>query len=351
MAVKKKRYLLPIHHYGSGSNFNFEHFRMAALYALYTNRTIVEKWFYTHYSQERHAIGWKFLNETIDVDKLQELVGVAGIDEFRRNCNKTIDKVITTATGRADSEETYQKHVQLYKTEFGINILNWSHVDIIANPKNIFEEVSHIQCVGIYLPREFTLYKLPEQLDLLNLLDLHLIRPKNVRDAIDLVQRNVFHGKPFMALHFRTRAEEGCRDGMPNCDTTRKEAMRRSAISVSKDLRLLMKKRNISTIYVALPNYAMEYTNLFQKRLDNVLTRVDLVTMPTIAVMKDDNYMMSLVEQEICTRAELFVGWVYSYWSQMVIFQRNLSSRESINIKTLNGWDPKGLHLVKRKKK
>nr|XP_006813564.1 PREDICTED: uncharacterized protein LOC102810410 [Saccoglossus kowalevskii] len=127
--------------------------------------------------------------------------------------------------------------------------------------------------------------------------------------------------------------------------------MRRSAISVSKDLRLLMTKRNMSSMYVALPNYAMEYKNLFQERLNNVLTRKDLVTMPTISAMEDDNYMMSLVEQELCTRAELFVGWVYSYWSQMVIFQRNLSSRESINIKQLPGWDTEGLHLVKRRKK
>ncbi|XP_077863333.1 uncharacterized protein LOC100372511 [Saccoglossus kowalevskii] len=345
----RKGYLLPIHHYGSGPNFNFEHFRTATLFALYTNRTIVEKWFHTHRSQNSDTMGWKFLNETFDVNKLRKIVAVASIDEFKSKCNNTANTVIALASNRVDVEEMYQKHVELYEKEYGIFMQDWSQITVTANPKDVFNSLKNVGCVGIYMPRDFDSFKFPERSELLKQIDMHLIRPQRVREMAIAVNKVIFHNQPYMAVHFRTKTEEGCRGNYTNCDPDRVAAMKRSAISVSEDFHTLMSKRNISALYMALPNYAMHYKQIFQKKIPNVVTAEDIAALPSIAPVKDDNYVMSLVEQELCIRAELFIGWVYSYWSQMVIMQRDLYSKESLGISKLPGWDTEGFHLVKRK--
>ncbi|XP_002732373.2 uncharacterized protein LOC100372659 [Saccoglossus kowalevskii] len=326
-----KQYLLPIHHFGSGPNYNYEHFRMAVLYALYSNRTIVESWFHTHFSQERQAIGWKYLNETFDVEELRRIVGVAYRNEFKRNCNGTVDIVIALA-GTGD----YERHLKLFNDTFGINLPE------VLNDDVTIDDVSHVPCVGIYQPRNFAGRHLPKKDEILHLIDLHLTRPRVIQDMAAMVGNGICGGRSYISVHWRCKSGGSICNGNRTCLLALQSAMNKSAQDIAEDLLVIMRKRNVTCLYVALPSYAMEAIHYFKKKIPEVYSSEDLTNsakFPTIAALRHDNYVISLLEQELCIRSRFFVEWTYSYWSHMVGFQRRLRKEETINIRNLPAWN------------
>ncbi|XP_006812605.2 uncharacterized protein LOC102804952 [Saccoglossus kowalevskii] len=199
------------------------------------------------------------------------------------------------------------------------------------------------------MPSDFKGLQFPEKLALVHRVDLHLIRPNRVRAMANVVKRVVFQEQSYIAVHFRTKTEEGCRNNKTHCDPLMVAGMERAAMDLTEDLCTLMSRRNVSAMYVALPIYAKKYKQIFQKKITNVFSAEDIIALPSISPLKDDNYVISLLEQELSIRAKLFISWVRSSWSHMVVLQREVHSKETINISTLPGWDTNKLKLVKRK--
>ncbi|XP_006812760.2 uncharacterized protein LOC100370596 [Saccoglossus kowalevskii] len=336
-------YLVPIHHFGSGPNFNFRNFRIAVLIALYNKMTIVERWFQTHGTQAR---SWRYLNETFDVTLLRKLLDVAYFDRFKRECDSNVDVVITTPSRSKDVEKIYERHSDIFEVDYGIQLPPWSQIKSITRLSDL-ESIRNIRCVGVYYPLAFEQFNISGKDELLRKVDKHLKWPTSIRRVADLVSDLVCGGRPYLSVHFRTKVGEGCKND--NCNKTQTLATGRAALQVSFDFSNLMKTRNLSCIYVALPPYAADYEDIFQQKLPNVITMkqlTDNTTIPELAKISDDNYKLSLLEQELCIRSTVFVSWVYSYWSQMVIYQRELQKAESFNIKDFPHWDVEGLNLV-----
>nr|XP_006815138.1 PREDICTED: uncharacterized protein LOC102806000 [Saccoglossus kowalevskii] len=306
----KKKYILPIHHFVSGPNFHYLHFRMALLFALYTNRTVVESWFLIHFSQKK-SLGWRFLNETFDIDSLRNLLDVAYIDEFKRECNNTVDMVIMWPSDRPNLELNYNKYEQLFADLHQINLPVLSKAVISSNISHIMTRLKNVHCAAMYYPWDFAKFTFPQKDNLLRKIDIHLSRTISMQHMADLVTKIICDGRPYLALHFRAKAEEWCKYNMVECDPEKIMGTEESAERVSEDIVNLMETRNISCMYIALPPFARKYKYVFQKRIPNIFTREDVRKNSPLLVTDAmrDNYNISLLEQELCIR-KLFLFYL-----------------------------------------
>ncbi|XP_077865045.1 uncharacterized protein LOC144350849 [Saccoglossus kowalevskii] len=89
---EERSYLFPLHFDSNGPNVQYTAFRKGVAFAMFYKRTIVEMWFYSHWTSGSHTR--HFLNETIDMKKLREITDIATLDVFKKDCNNTIDIVL-----------------------------------------------------------------------------------------------------------------------------------------------------------------------------------------------------------------------------------------------------------------
>ncbi|XP_077865354.1 uncharacterized protein LOC144351952 [Saccoglossus kowalevskii] len=117
-----------------------------------------------------------------------------------------------------------------------------------------------------------------------------------------------------------------------HCKDTIKESLRRLSelsVDIAAAIKNNLKEKHINNLYIATPEYKHEMVTILKKTLPQVKTE-NYINLP--AKYKGDNYVWSLVEQEIAQRANYFIGSSTSRWSFFVTFFRSSHNKSSIRL-------------------
>ncbi|XP_006814418.2 uncharacterized protein LOC102803293 isoform X1 [Saccoglossus kowalevskii] len=105
-----------------------------------------------------------------------------------------------------------------------------------------------------------------------------------------------------------------------------------------------LKQMNITKLYIAAPDYENAIINIIKRRFHSTKDASDIILPEKY---KSDNYVYSLVDQEICQRSDYFVKSGFSTWSTLVAFFRVLTNKPTIDMRDLPGYPEavKKLHI------
>ncbi|XP_077867654.1 uncharacterized protein LOC144356980 [Saccoglossus kowalevskii] len=99
-----------------------------------------------------------------------------------------------------------------------------------------------------------------------------------------------------------------------------------------------MNKAHLFCMYIAFPPFTKRILDIIGDNIPNYFTKQDIVNLvPHIAEYKDDNYVISLVEQELAIRAVEFIGCQGSAWTDQVVKARTQIRKKSVMINSLPG--------------
>ncbi|XP_077863110.1 uncharacterized protein LOC144345892 [Saccoglossus kowalevskii] len=92
---------------------------------------------------------------------------------------------------------------------------------------------------------------------------------------------------------------------------------------------------NITKLYIAAPEYENAIISVMKKRFRSTKDASDVILPERY---KSDNYVYSLVDQEICQRSDFFIQSGWSMWSAFVAFFRVSSNKTTIVLRDLSGY-------------
>ncbi|XP_006818413.1 uncharacterized protein LOC102808223 [Saccoglossus kowalevskii] len=329
-------YLLPVIHKG-GQNVQFNSFKKAAAFALLRNRTIVLTPFFFHGGDERGWTiqHWREFNMTFDTAELQKIVPVATLSEFKRECDGKMKALITS-------------HYRIYKANLTLNRLlhlkpvaynNTVKTSRYVYDKLIFDDEP---CLALLLPHYLDMPKK----EVSDLIDSHFVRAPIIKRAVDTVLRHACQGGHMMALHWRNRTGETCFhfSAADKVKEKCRKAIPEAAIAaemVAHSVKWHMEKENTTCLFVAHPHYSKPAIDYFKKVIpgyrviDSDIARE--LKAPETDRIKNDMYLMSLFDQEMCYRSKLFLRQRYSSWSDFIEEQRNVIGTSTMRIAQLQG--------------
>ncbi|XP_077870435.1 uncharacterized protein LOC144364032 [Saccoglossus kowalevskii] len=337
-ANTRRRYLLPVLRYGGGgTNSQFKHFENAAILSLVTNRTIALTPFFLNGG---HVRGFtretlRDFNKTFNVAKLAQLMPVSEIKDFQNDCENRRINVITW-DGDEDAYKLTRR--ELFRKLLAIRLPRHAAVHVLDGERNS-DELSRIlgdePCVALYRPHDFNLteHEYEKQRQIVH---SHLVRTDFVKNVTDVIIQKMCDGKPYLAFHWRNKTTEypcifQMRKGLkPNesvsfsCEAKKSEVLL-MADKVAENIADIMQKKKIECVYVATLTWSQTIVEHLAKRIprNKIYISDNITAGDDLSVLRDDLYTMSLVEQEICFRAEIFIASCASHWSQFVMADRD----------------------------
>ncbi|XP_077983443.1 uncharacterized protein LOC144438266 [Glandiceps talaboti] len=342
------RYLLPIEYYNSGPNYLYRNFVIAAQMAMYQNRSIVEISFPRHHSQGRGLdTDLRTFNATFDVQQLHKVLHTISLEDFKRECNNTVDAVMMSMSSANSAErlENYEKHRLIYSKLYGIDlpIKGKLQSNLIPYDSNVTPLYEQTKCLGMFHMLGFSHVSIPDVDVISAKIDKYLQRSKTIRNVAEAAMARMCDDKPYLAIHWRNKSGEGC---IHACnDIPMVMNVNENSINVIRDIRMLLNQYNLSCTYVAYPPYAALFMkNLQRSNLPNLFDRNYLMNdiHRELDTFKHDDYMLSLLEQEICRQSEVFLAWKSSSWSKFL--QRGRTAADigqlSIALQDLPSWKP-----------
>ncbi|XP_077983440.1 uncharacterized protein LOC144438262 [Glandiceps talaboti] len=324
----RTKYLLPIlKMWGGGNNVEFQSFKNVVMFALLLNRTIVLTPFYEHGGHSRDGYTLpetlRHFNETFDVNRLRELIPVATVEEYREDCPQ-LDLVLYWNT-------TYWPYTsKLHEDNLQLPIPSLD--DTKRTPENAWDILQRrndqLRCVGFYDPHRYTA-DIPNEEAVLSNIDKYVVRTTQIKEAGDLIVPDICDGQPYLALHYRNKTGEGCHFFLDvrqeRCDMLI-PMISSIADMVTKIVTSYMTKYGLECLYVAHPLWSGEIVNhLALKVPRNKIYSSGMILNSEdsrLSLYKNDVYFLSLLEQEICSRASLFLGCGRSNWSSFVWKER-----------------------------
>ncbi|XP_077980211.1 uncharacterized protein LOC144435493 [Glandiceps talaboti] len=347
---KTARYLLPIEYYNSGPNYLYRNFRIAAIVAMYQNRSIVEISFPRHHSQGRGLeTDLRMFNSTFDVDQLHKVLHTISLENFKRECNNTVNAVMMSMSSANSSDrlENYEMHRLIYRKLYGIDLPIISKDEkrriVHDDTYGVGPHNEQMKCLGMFHMLAYPHATIPEINNISAKIDRYLQRSKGIRDVAEAAMDRMCDGKPYLAIHWRNKSGEGCRsrcDKIPLMVQTNE-----NAVNVVRDIRMLLHQYNLSCTYVAYPPYAALFMkNLKRSKIPNLFDNEYLMSDKhhELDIYKRDDYMLSLLEQEICRQSDVFLGWKQSSWTSFLSMGRTAAHTGSltINLQDLPSWKP-----------
>ncbi|XP_070546658.1 uncharacterized protein [Ptychodera flava] len=347
--ASSRRFLLAVQTYmRCGSNTQYQNFKNAIMLSLMTNRTLVMTPFFLQggqiggYTDGFTIDHMRSFTDTFDVDILRELLPLATVQEFKLNCNDTNTKVIVW---NRNLKNYNMSRSLLYQDMIDIDLPEEDDVIDVESDGPLDEFMSKIEdekCLAYTMNKQFLdIVKSSEREDMKRAVNKHLARPSIVRRVADSLSGDICDGGRYITFHFRNKSTEmPCIFGMElydgHCDIKVKRT--REMSELARDAIIdLMKRANIGCIYVACPLWSMEIRDIFSERIarQKVITYLDLQVPTEYKTFLEDFYMLSLVEQGIAFRADIFVGAGFSKWSDFVVEERSAFSRISYSIRDL----------------
>ncbi|XP_002740830.2 uncharacterized protein LOC100368304 [Saccoglossus kowalevskii] len=354
-AQSRPDYILPVFRgIGQGPNNQYLAFKAIVLYALIHKKTIVLPPFFNHHRITEDDV--RTFNETFNVNLLKSFVPIASLEQFKKDCNSRVDAVLYTkpciSSKNCYFDSLYRTMIPVFEILAGVQFPTKveSHrrrvmpiimlpdkppmfsqnsiSDYLLATKDVFR--TDTKCTAMFYPFPFMkLMMNAHQNNIFEMVESHLSRAMYIRKMADLVIRSVLQNMRYLAVHWRLNYEFKivwcgrrleCRWG---CQYIYK---RNSSEEIVRTFEGLMEAFNLSAIYFAAPQ--MQNHKIWDNikgRIPNAFNSTDVINnlanlyVPEMKKpLKDDNYILSLIEQEICYRSSLFVGTAISSWTYMV---------------------------------
>ncbi|XP_077867660.1 uncharacterized protein LOC144356990 [Saccoglossus kowalevskii] len=339
--TSEKRYLFPLDCDNNGPSVHHLAFREAMFFAIQLNRSLVELNFGTHWTTDVEFRGPRYMNQTFDVDLMKEIIDLVTLDDFKKNCNSTIDKVLFNPKHIEDGAlvKPYAWGHGRLQDYYGIRIPNDSYIPKTnAEAQAMFDSSPSTRCLGLYIKPGLA-WEVPRTEERAKLVNLHFQKPVRIRKMAEDVTRKLCDGKPYMAVHWRNKSAEDCnRAKTKSCPIAKDVAL--TAKSAAIDIRNFMQNNSLFCIYVALPPYSKDMlTILRDAKVPGVKGFDDISTnqYPEIAKLKDP-YEISLLEQEICTQSKAFLGTKFSAWTRMARLYRDGLGKPTLTLNDFVTW-------------
>ncbi|XP_070566142.1 uncharacterized protein [Ptychodera flava] len=342
------RLLLYINAFGfGGPNCQYGYFTSALKYSLSQNRSLVNAvLFMEHDMFNKHSKikDTKSLEETFDTKMMKEIVNIVTVQEFNEKCNHTVAAIVADPSGGANMTNSFSRSAKLYRSAFGIALPEYQNLPETEDPlADQLQAVSSMKCVGLWVHRDHKGDFSPAVHDKII---KHMELSPDIRKTAGSIRQNVLKGKPYIAIHWRNKPQEiytaFCKflgnDENPPCDYYKRDVERMNEISVhlAKSLQKFMKNRNFTQIYVASPPISTNFVGELRSfAVPNVFSARNITgdVVASIDDEKNDPYLWSLVEQQICIDADIFIGHYNSTWSQRVRERRAVNIAKSLTIK------------------
>ncbi|XP_077977381.1 uncharacterized protein LOC144432943 [Glandiceps talaboti] len=328
------RFLFPVVNFKGGPNFQYRQFKIAIQMAVNTSRTIVLTNF-THHRKGAYE-GRVGFEETFDVELFEKFIPVTTIDEFKAKCGSLVDSVITAPHQRNGPfkgvAEDYGKQRSWLEERVGVTVPDSESIPRTWLEYNrLMRKLSNEKCVVLIAPIGLEKSYFPNKQKVADAMDKYFIRTEFLRRAVKQVMPLVCEGKPILAFHWRNKTGEECRMGhllyenSPRCINL-SQIQQQMIKTVLKDITDIIEEHEIGCMYVAhTPNEDSKgFMNLLPSNYSKIITIDDVINLrhPGIDSYGGDDYFMSLIEQEICSRTKVFIGNGRSNWSTFVLRER-----------------------------
>ncbi|XP_070556693.1 uncharacterized protein [Ptychodera flava] len=335
------RYLMPALMFpASGPQHNYKRFREVLPFVALQNRTLVAYPIRNHrtHNNAREA---RNLSKTFDIELLKQFVPVVTPYEFFRQCNGSavvVDRHKQAKRGNL-LKEIYRDTGLLFQ-DIKLDKKNSAKkLTFARQPSSLWE----YPCI-IYRPRSVQYDNLAQWKKTAKEGYRYLKKAPYLRSMGEEGARHIC--KEYLALHWRNRSGEWCMWGKPHlCNFTRLNLVSESPQLVKAFLNF-MKLKNISCVYLAFPPFAKRMHDILRPHIPQLYTKEDLIkTVPSIAAYKNDNFVISLVEQEIVKRAVIFIGCSHSAWTKFAMLERADMNRRTISLRAIKGM-PEGVLAI-----
>ncbi|XP_070548605.1 uncharacterized protein [Ptychodera flava] len=357
----RRRYLAPLHTYfDGGPNWAFSTFRMELRLALLQNRTIVATPFRVHDRLQMDILhSMRTLEDTFDVDKIREIVPVVSIEEFYQDCKEEIEPEMKWKPFKLIQNKTITNRERFLKMQQAVGEIRKNYPfksrvneDSPSDANRIFlENTWNTRCLAFYFDEDIRWLKTWKDDQLFAQVNKHLAWAPYIRHMVDEVYGTICDGKEFPVIHWRNRTGEGCLLGTPwqkkVCkaeDSMNLKIMSELVTLMVDSLVEYMHSSNYQCVYIAYPPYEQEFVNKLKDKSLGIFSLRDIMS-SEISRYKDDNYVLSIIEQEIAVRAKLFIGWRESSWTRIVYNIRYPLNRPNLPLPRVPNM-PKVLQVI-----
>nr|XP_006824357.1 PREDICTED: uncharacterized protein LOC100375788 [Saccoglossus kowalevskii] len=350
--TSNQKYIAPFHSYiDSGPDWAFSMFRIELRLALLQQRALVSVPFrvYSRTEDKLNMFAMKTLKETFDVKKLQEIVSIVSLDDFYGDCQNEFqpDPVLLWKPYYFVQDKNlsgYDRYIAMKKAFRDINARypvtkSAKESSSLEDSQNFLSSISDKRCLALYLDQDIQWMKTAEDSKLNSLINQHLSFAPYIRELVDSVFEKICDGKPFVAVHWRNQTGERCAPGLyynvAHCNAREYPAiftLAKIAPRIVESLAQYISNREYKCIFIAYPPYSHRFVDHVGKLVQKVYSVEYIISAsPRIAQHIHDSYMMSMIQQEIAVRADIFIGWSQSSWSSTVYNMREPKGGENVH--------------------
>ncbi|XP_077977403.1 uncharacterized protein LOC144432963 [Glandiceps talaboti] len=330
----ENRYLFPVVNFNGGPNFQYRQFKIAIQMAVNTSRTIVLPDF-KHHRTRAHE-GRVTFEETFDVELFDKFIPVTTIDEFKAKCGLHVDNVITAPHLRDDAFKLvageYRRQRAWLEERVGVEIPGSESIPRTWLEYNrLMKKLSKADCAVLIAPNHLEKSYFPHKQEVADAMDKYLIRTTFLRKAVKEVIPRLCEGKPILGFHWRNKTGEQCRVGhlgeenSPRCINL-SQSQQDTIKTLLKDINEIIEQYEIGCMFVAhAPGEdSKDFMDVLFSNYSSSITIDDVINLrhPGIDSYGGDDYFISLIEQEICARSQVFIGNGNSNWSTFVFRER-----------------------------
>ncbi|XP_070543870.1 uncharacterized protein [Ptychodera flava] len=345
--IKSKRYLLPLFDYVDGPSGLYIHIRFAIFAAIYQNRTLVIPYLHKHLTQTTGP-EQRTPDETFDMAKLKDIVSVSSLDDFKRDCGThfTLGNITEGPYPEDTAVEFKLREYGSFKRQsermIGITLPDESEIPLLLkNVSERFNAMLPVKCLGYLTSRDqvFNNKEIEEKIG------KNFLRAPYIRRMADEVTGKICDGS-FAVMQWRNKTAENCRfrvEGIaPEEECT--ESVKKNLAILSEHVDTIiglvwetLYKHNISCLYVCTPPYEQKMVDTLKKSKYVHTIHDALQLSDELAKHKEDNYIISLVEQEMAEKTPLFISCGGSQWSRFVGYARNENKLKTIPLRQIPG--------------
>ncbi|XP_070567846.1 uncharacterized protein [Ptychodera flava] len=336
------RFLFPVLLFGGGPSFQYRQLKKALEFAVFTNRTIVVSDF-RHHRTNYIAKSVSF-EDTFNISVLNQLLPTVNVKQFREKCGARINTIWTFykpgSSNSSSIELVYQSSRDWLSDRANVDIPD---VTSVTFPKSIPESWREIdktaddRCVVMVSPVGFEAVHLPNEAAMSDAIDGHLVRTSFLQKAAEDVLPKLCDGEPILGFHWRNKTGERCRIGtLAHTNDPKCHQLLEIQYSILESLALkipsIMSQENAGCIFIAsAPREPQEniLRHFTSHNFSSIIMIDDVINLhnPDVDTFADDDYFISLIEQEICARSKVFVGFSMSNWSNFVFRERRAFQR------------------------
>ncbi|XP_072039093.1 uncharacterized protein [Amphiura filiformis] len=352
LPVDDTRYLLPITLGNQGPNNQLQSFKFCLALALIHNYTLVLPPFFEHQTDPEALPKQRTFEDTIDWRALQKIVKLVSVRGFRTACGGEVDTIMVgtdygrksqTDEDRIELEEYEDQMTKIFAnlTELTIPSILHDSSKILKLPGGTPQHFIHIEDYINKYPAAFNsssrcnafvhAYGVLGRFGYRHfnpVFSQYFLRAEYIRTVADKFITQ-YLGSRFLCLHWRFDKEwvdfwckQYYEHGRFYCPILQSTPI----VEVIRRFVMVLQQYQLNVVYYASPIDAKqdEMMKNLQRTLQYFFTRANIIgsAIPGTVWFKNDNYRLSLLEQEICKRSEFFIASELSSWSDMVIEDR-----------------------------